>query len=271
VGAPTAAFVYSPASPAVGEQMVFDASTSSAGAGHGLTSYAWTFGDGTTGTGRTYTKAGGYAAAATYAVMLTVTDDLGQTASVSQTVSVGGALTPIAAFDVSNVGTNSLQVVVDASTSTTSVGQTIVRYEWNFGDAATIFATTSRTFTHTYELPNIDPGYTITLTITDSIGRTASKSKNMKVGVVVPPAANFTFSPSPATIGGTVTFDASTSTGANLRYEWTFGDSPQVFGGTGAPTITHIYTAAGTYNVTLTITDTVTGQQSTRSRFVTVQ
>jgi len=182
VSAPTAAFIFSPSAPAVGEPVFFDASTSTAATGHSITSYAWAFGDGTTGTGRTVTKIAGYATAATYTVMLTVTDDLGRTASVSQTVAIGAAVTPIARFSVSpSPAWVGALVVVDASTSTTSVGQSIVTYEWNFGDSATIFSTSDRTYTHIYAIAA--ESYAITLTITDTAGRKASATVQLKVGL----------------------------------------------------------------------------------------
>ena len=51
-------------------------------------------------------------------------------------------------------------------------------------------------------------------------------------------------------------FDASASTGTTspiVRYFWRFGDG--TFASTNSPTIGHIYTAAGTYTVILTVTD----------------
>src|SRR5476649_29783 len=48
--APTASFTFAPAAPGVGENAFFNAGTSVAGAGHTIASYAWTFGDGATGT-----------------------------------------------------------------------------------------------------------------------------------------------------------------------------------------------------------------------------
>jgi PKD repeat protein len=59
-----------------------------------IASYAWTFGDGTTGTSAQPTHA--YAAAGTFTATLTVTDNLGLTNSASATVTItGGGTTPV--------------------------------------------------------------------------------------------------------------------------------------------------------------------------------
>ncbi len=63
----------------------FDASGSSDPDGN-IVSYAWTFGDGTSGSGVTTSRA--YAAAGTYTVTLTVTDNEGATGSTSKSVTV---------------------------------------------------------------------------------------------------------------------------------------------------------------------------------------
>jgi PKD repeat protein len=62
-----------------------DASTSTDPDGT-VASYAWTFGDGTSGTGRTASHA--YTAAGTYPVSLTVTDNAGLTSTVTKSVTV---------------------------------------------------------------------------------------------------------------------------------------------------------------------------------------
>ncbi|MBP2663104.1 MAG: hypothetical protein H6Q71_1052 [Firmicutes bacterium] len=64
------------------------------------------------------------------------------------------------------------------------------------------------------------------------------------------PVANFTITPNPALARRLVTFDATSSTGAITEYLWDFGDGTK---GSG-PVVTHQYTAASKYEVTLTVT-----------------
>jgi PKD repeat protein len=69
-----------------------------------------------------------------------------------------------------------------------------------------------------------------------------------------PPVASFTFSPSSPDVGETVTFDASGSfdpDGTIVSWDWDFGDGASDSG----EVVTHAYSAAGTYTVTLMVTD----------------
>jgi len=71
-----------------------------------------------------------------------------------------------------------------------------------------------------------------------------------------PPTASFTYSPMSPLVNETVTFDASGSTpngGAIGNYSWDFGDGNIT--SVSIPTITHIYTSAGDFNVTLSVAD----------------
>ena len=89
VGAPAppeAAFVISPTSPSAGNNVVFNAATSTVGEGATIVSYAWNFGDGATGTGASTNHT--FAAAGTYNVVLTITDNLGRTNSSALSVTV---------------------------------------------------------------------------------------------------------------------------------------------------------------------------------------
>lgn len=71
-----------------------------------------------------------------------------------------------------------------------------------------------------------------------------------------PPVVSFTYSPENPVVGQDVTFDASEShdpDGSIVSYEWDFGDGSKET--TTSPTIQHSYSSAGTYTVTLTVTD----------------
>ncbi|HTA65367.1 MAG TPA: PKD domain-containing protein [Xanthomonadaceae bacterium] len=78
------------------------------------------------------------------------------------------------------------------------------------------------------------------------------------------PTANFT----DAVSGLAVTFsNASTDSGGTIgTYAWTFGDGST----SSAASPSHTYAAAGTYSVTLTVTDSVSGKTSAKTGSVTV-
>jgi len=73
---------------------------------------------------------------------------------------------------------------------------------------------------------------------------------------LVPPVANFVFSPEMPYACGAVTFDASASFnsyGSIINYTWDFGDGNTTT--TTSPVITHVYVIPSSYNVTLMVTD----------------
>ncbi|MCC6838374.1 MAG: PKD domain-containing protein, partial [Bacteroidia bacterium] len=80
------------------------------------------------------------------------------------------------------------------------------------------------------------------------------------------PNASFTFTPNNQCAGTTIAFtNTSTGTGAFTTYAWNFGDA----GTSTSPSPTHVYTAGGTYNVSLTVSNG-TGCTSTFNTTVTV-
>ncbi|WP_146904562.1 PKD domain-containing protein [Cellulomonas aerilata] len=95
--APTAAVAATP----TGLTVALDG-TRSTDADGTITSYAWAYGDGTTGTGATGTHT--YPAAGTYTVALTVTDNRGATARTQRAVTVAAPSNPGARPDDSNTG-----------------------------------------------------------------------------------------------------------------------------------------------------------------------
>jgi PKD repeat protein len=215
-----------------------DASTSTDSDGT-IASYAWNFGDGTTATGVTASHA--FAAAGSYPVTLTVTDNRSGVATTNTSVAVVANVLPSAVFTATP---NYLTAAVDASASTDSDG-TIAAYAWNFGDGTTgSDATTSHTFAA--------GTYTVTLTVTDNDG--ASSSTTQSVTAVnppnVPPTASFTNAANhlAVSVDGTASTDPD---GTVVGYAWDFGDGFT----TTDPTVAHTYAAGGTYTVTLNVTD----------------
>lgn len=141
---------------------------------------------------------------------------------------------------------------------------TLDSWEWDFADGTW---STGRDVIHTFPAGGT---YDVTLTVTDVAGDTASKSKRIKVREpnapapeVVPPVAAFG-----VTCDGLscVFEDQSTDDGAVVGWAWGFGD-----GATGTERHPdHVYAAAGTYTVSLTVTDD-TGASGDTEAAVTVE
>jgi len=85
---PTAAFVFSPASPQINKPIAFNASGSTAAAGRTIVSYTWDFGAGAGPQPGNATINHTYGAVGTYNVTLVVTDDAGKTGTVTISVTV---------------------------------------------------------------------------------------------------------------------------------------------------------------------------------------
>ncbi|MBO9625102.1 MAG: PKD domain-containing protein [Microbacterium sp.] len=164
---PTASFT----AQATGLTASVDASTSTDSDG-AIASYSWNWGDGSAaGSGATATHA--YAAAGTYTVTLTVTDDRGGQATKTADV-VATHAAPTASFEAT---TNVLDATVTAAASTAADGATL-NYAWNWGDGSTTAAAPGYTAAHSYAAAG---DYTITLTVTDSLGATAQTTRSVTV------------------------------------------------------------------------------------------
>ncbi len=140
----------------------------------------------------------------------------------------------------------------DASGSSSSP-DTIVLYEWNFGDGSPEVVGTLAP-SHAYADNGI---YTVTLTVTDDDGSVDVASMNVTVSNVVPTVNAGT--DQSANEGDTVSFTGSFSdpgTADTHTVEWDFGDGTVVIG-TLIPS--HAYAVNGIYTVTLTVTDDDSG------------
>ena len=169
-----------------------------------------------------------------------------------------GVVAPTAAFTFT---TDDLDLSVNGSTSSAPPGRTITSYSWNWGDGTA--AGSGVTATHPYANGGT---YTVTLTVTDSLGLTNSTSKQV---TVAPPHADPTAAFGTLINGLSVDFDGTQSTAADgatiSSWAWDFGDS----GTSTASTPNHVYGAAGTYDVTLTVVDSL-GASGSVTKPVTV-
>ncbi|MDP2899601.1 MAG: PKD domain-containing protein, partial [Candidatus Bathyarchaeota archaeon] len=127
---------------------------------------------------------------------------------------------------------------------------TIVSYFWAFGDGANA---TGVSVTHAYAAANV---YTVTLTVTDNDGATGVDTATATVNL--PPIANAAptasiSGPSEGKINEAASFNGvgTDTDGTIVSYAWTFGDGGSALGSS----VSHTYTTAGTYAVTLTVTD----------------
>src|SRR5699024_5338741 len=149
---------------------------------------------------------------------------------------------PVAVFSTEVSG---LDVSVDGSASTDAEGP-ISAYAWDFGDVSTGEGVTAE---HTYGEAGT---YSVTLTVTDAEGETGSVTQSVTVEEAANSAPTAVFSSSVSglsvSVGGSGSAGAE---GASSAYAWDFGDGST---GEGA-TASHEYAQAGTYEISLTVTD----------------
>ena len=207
-----------------------------------IVAYDWTFGDGGTATGanpsHTYTLAG------KYTVRLIITDVIGcrDTLVKSMYIEVDG---PTAGFTASVPGSCLMSMVTFIDQSVGDGTHPITTWIWNYGDGV-IDTLTAPPFQHAYTTPG---SYTITLTIKDSKGCTDIFTGSSAINISKP-VAGFHSADTVSCPGKLINFTDS-SAGPGLNYNWDFGD--------GAASTTanpvHTYTADGSYNIRLIITD----------------
>jgi hypothetical protein len=140
--------------------------------------YIWEFGDNTIAV-KGITAEHAYPLPGTYTVTLTVTDDRGGVDTASVDIRIIGPSAPVANFTVtpSTVAVGAT-ATFNASTSTVGAGATITQYAWDFGDGSPTVTTSSATTTKSYATAGAK---LVTLTITDSLNRTATRTSTVTV------------------------------------------------------------------------------------------
>jgi len=145
-------------------------------------------------------------------VKVTVKDTAGLSSTATALVAVeapAGDAAPAAALTVSPAaGIAPLTVTADASGSTDADSTPISTYTFDFGDGSVVGPQAGATAGHVYTAAG---SFTVTLTVTDSIGLRSTTSATVTVQVDLPPAASLKVSPSNGRVPLTVTADASES------------------------------------------------------------
>ena len=241
---PIAKFTYSPLTPYTGETVTFNA-TASYDLDGTIVSYEWDFGDTTTGTSDVTTHT--YADDGIYKVTLNVTDNDGLSSIFSNDVTVLNR-PPVAVFTESAESVPTGDVIYFNASDSFDPDGDIVSYVWDLGDGT--IGVTGVTVEHSYAGRGT---YTVTLTVTDDDGATASTNAT-KIVHNRPPVAVFTESAKTVDTGDDIHFNAGDSydpDGEIASYSWDFGDET---GATGVM-VSHAYMDDGVYTVTLTVTD----------------
>lgn len=209
----------------------------------GAATWQWDFGDGNTSNlqhpSHRYTSLG------TYTVQLTVTNDT-CSHTIQQTVKVGGGVPDFSA----SINSVCKGTVIQLTADSTNAGN-IQSYSWNLGGG--LPQQSGNTISVTYPQAGL---YTVSLTVRDQNGCLDSTVKQQYIRINGPTAA-LQAANNTGCKGLEAQFtDASRTDGTNniTQWEWNFGDGTIVNETTSA-TMRHRYNQAGTYDVSLKVTD----------------
>lgn len=223
--------------------------------GH-VVAWSWNFGDG--GTSNQQNPSHHYAAAGTYTVTLTVTDDAGLTATHQLNLKVGST-SGAPSFAISPMFANEGAQFVRFTDTSTLMMQSFGHRVFDFGNGGSVLDLQQATY---YPYQFADSGsFNVTMTLGENNSLKAIVTQPMTVrnlppSVAVQPGKTVLWGES-WTNAPTIS-DPSSIDNQSLHGVWDFGD-----GQTSAcnnctntsATVTHAYTLPGSYNATLTVTD----------------
>ena len=245
-----------------------DTSTDSDGT---IVSHSWDFGDGNSSSAQNPSHT--YASAGSYTVTLTVTDDQGATDAASQTVIVSGDV-----GETMHISSITTAVIRGSGGGTVEATVVVVDNNGNAVETATVNGTFSGDLTGTDDAttnasgeavlvsdffttrPN-DLGFCVDTvshpTLTYEPDANTDPTFACEMDGNASPVASFSSSIDQLTVDFT---DTSTdSDGTIVSWSWTFGDG----NASSAQSPSHTYASAGTYDVSLTVTDDMGATAST--------
>jgi hypothetical protein len=215
--------------------------------------------------GNAFTLGHTYAVAGTFEVTVSITDDDGGTGSASAFVTVINS-PPVAVVGGPYAGNEGSSIAFNASGSADPDGDPLT-YDWNFGDG-TVEPNSGPTPAHAYA----DNGaFNATVTVHDDHGHASTAIVTVTVANVAPSVS--TIAGAQILQGGTYSAAGSfTDPGADTftgSVNYGDGSSAAIATGGNAFTVGHTYAVAGTFTVTVSITDD-DGGAGTSSATVTV-
>ena len=189
-----------------------------------------------------------YAADSCYPVSLIVTDIRGCKDTIIKQVCVPDQLT--ATFNFPSTSCY-LDTTYFTSQLLTPVGDSLVFFNWNFGDPASGIYNTStlRNPTHYYGAPGT---YTVIMQATDINNCTTQKNRFVVINPL--PVPQFTYTS--GLCDTTIHFNENSSGSGSLlsTWIWNYGDgTSDTVNAPLSPDLSHLYPSPGMYNVTLTI------------------
>ena len=263
---PNAGFTFAPNTTQCAGTPISFTNTSTGTSGN--TTWNWNFGDGNTSTAQNPTHT--YGAGGTYTVTLTQTNGPGCTSTATQNIT---------ALDIPNVSIagddgdgdliycllpadNTTSEVVTFTNATTGA----VSYDWDFGDGSPIVTTASNApLTHTY---NTYGTFTVTMTATHANGCTASATLTVVFEKFVSAALTLDITEYNGCAPHSLSTLQNLAVNAN-NYVWDFGDGT-VINTTNIAPPAYAYTAAGTYTITLTASNSCNTAIATISPIIIV-
>ena len=221
-----------------------------------IVSRRWRFGDSASGAADMSTLAAPvhrFSSPGTYVVSLTLLDANGLSSTGSEQITASGP--PTATFAYTRDGAQPDSFSFNDQSRPGIGGGAIAAWSWQFDDPGSGAANSSTLQDphHTFTQPG---SYTVTLTVTDVNGRASTTTAQL--AAPGPPGAAFAATEQGST--ATFSFNDESTPGfggaAIVSWQWDFGDPASGPGDTSATeNPSHTFTAAGTYSVTLTVTD----------------
>lgn len=231
--------------------------TAALGAGTNV-AFAWSFGDGITGTGATPMHL--YGNVGSYLVVLTASNGLGS-ASVARLITITNPAPIAQAGPDQDVYVNGTVVLSGALSS--DLNDNTLQYDWVQLDGPAVGLINGIGPTPSFIAPAHPTTITWQLIVTDHFGLPSiADTVTIRVGDV-PITGLRLDANTPMLLGNRTAFVASINSGSNVAYTWALGDGNIASG--IAPT--HTYTAIGLYKVIVTATNSL----GTLTTFITVE